>query len=189
MSATRRKSSIVHRPPEGFKYKRGIVSPDEEAELIRHIEKLPLKEFEFHGYYGKRRTISFGWHYDFAGASLDETEAIPDFLALLRVRAAEFAQLNASDLPHVLVTEYSTGAPIGWHRDKAVFDEVVGISLLSRCTFRFRKKTDTVWERHTVLLEPRSVYLLTGSARSEWEHSIPPVDELRYSITFRRLKS
>ena len=84
-------------------------------------------------------------------------------------------------------TEYAPGAPIGWHRDKAVFDDVVGISLLSLCTFRFRRKTAHGWERFNLTLEPRSVYLLRGPARTEWEHSIPTVNELRYSITFRSL--
>jgi hypothetical protein len=28
---------------------------------------------------------------------------------------------------------------------------------------------------------------MSGTARSVWEHSIAPVDELRYSITFRTL--
>jgi alkylated DNA repair dioxygenase AlkB len=189
MTATRRKTTKVLHPPEGFCYRKNFVTLEEESELVRYIEKLPLKEFEFHGYFGKRRTMSFGWHYDFAGASLNETQAIPDFLLPLRAKAAEFAGLKSIDFPHVLVTEYSPGTPIGWHRDKHVFQDVAGISLLSRCSFRFRRKTGTDWERHTVLLEPRSVYILRGPARNEWEHSIPPVDELRYSITFRSLKT
>ena len=187
MPAVRRKTIKVSQPPEGFLYRKDLVTPEAEEELVRNIEKLPLKEFEFHGYFGKRRTISFGWHYDFAGASLNETETIPDFLLPLREKAAQFSGLKSADFPHVLVTEYSPGTPIGWHRDKHVFEDVVGISLLSRCSFRFRRKTDSAWERHSVLLEPRSIYLLRGPARTEWEHSIPPVDELRYSITFRSL--
>src|SRR4051794_2275629 len=87
---------------------------------------------------------------------------------------------------HVLVTEYSAGAAIGWHRDKAVFAEVVGVSLLSACRFRFRRQHhDGKWQRAAITAEPRSVYLIAGESRTEWEHSIPAVDRLRYSITFR----
>jgi alkylated DNA repair dioxygenase AlkB len=88
----------------------------------------------------------------------------------------------------VLVTEYGPGAAIGWHRDKGVFDEVVGISLVSPCNFRFRRKSGSAWERYSLTVEPRSMYLLSGAARTEWEHSIPGVDALRYSITFRSLR-
>jgi alkylated DNA repair dioxygenase AlkB len=87
----------------------------------------------------------------------------------------------------VLVTEYSPGSQIGWHRDKAVFAEVVGISLLASCRFRFRRQHNGKWERAAIIAEPRSIYLLSGESRTDWEHSIPPVEQLRYSITFRNL--
>lgn len=175
-------------PPEGFRYEEELIPPDEELALARQIETLPLKEFQFHGYTGKRRTVSFGWHYEFAGEKLNKVGPIPDFLLPLRSAAASFAGLRPEDLPHVLVTEYTSGTPIGWHRDKAVFDQVIGISLVSPCTFRFRRKTTDTWERRSLTLEPRSAYILRGPARTEWEHSIPAVDQLRYSITFRSLR-
>ena len=183
-----RRSTRSAAPPEGFGYEEELIPPDREKDLAREIEKLPLREFEFHGYTGKRRTISFGWHYEFADASLNKAEPIPDFLLPLRSAAASFAGLTPEQLPHVLVTEYTPGTPIGWHRDKAVFEDVVGISLLSPCTFRFRRKRGDAWERFNLPLEPRSAYLLRGTARTDWEHSIPAVDELRYSITFRSLR-
>jgi alkylated DNA repair dioxygenase AlkB len=183
-----RKSARAAAPPEGFRYEEELVPPDEENELVRLIEKLPLTEFQFHGYTGKRRTVSFGWHYEFADSTLNRTSAIPDFLLALRNAAASFAGLKAQQLPHVLVTEYTPGTPIGWHRDKVVFEDVIGISLLSGCTFRFRRKVADGWERYNLTLEPRSIYLLRGPARTEWEHSIPAVDSLRYSITFRSLR-
>lgn len=175
-------------PPEGFRYEPDVLPPDEERELIERIPQLPLKEFEFHGYVGKRRVMSFGWHYDFGERKLSQAEEMPAFLLPARDRAAAFAGVAPEDLPHALVTEYGPGAAIGWHRDKGVFGDVIGISLLSPCLFRLRRKAGSRWERYSRTAEPRSAYLLRGPSRTEWEHSIPAVDALRYSITFRTLR-
>jgi alkylated DNA repair dioxygenase AlkB len=175
-------------PPEGFRYQQEVLSTDEERRLVEQIKGLPFKEFEFHGYVGKRRVVSFGWRYDFNESALRQVEEIPAFLLPLRERAAAFADLLAGDLQHALVTEYGPGAAIGWHRDKGVFDDVIGISLLSPCLFRFRRKTGSTWERFSLTVEPRAAYLLLGASRTEWEHSIPAVESLRYSITFRSLR-
>ena len=86
------------------------------------------------------------------------------------------------------MTEYEAGAAIGWHRDRGVFGQVIGVSLAADCVFRFRRKIGTKWERVSLSAERRSVYLLSGPARTEWEHSIPPVDALRYSVTFRTVR-
>ena len=182
------KSTKVTAQPEGFRYAPDALTPDEEATLIGHIRGLPLKEFEFQGYLAKRRVFSYGWHYNFDNAKLVPADEIPPFLHTARERAAQFAGLTPADLPHALITEYSPGATIGWHRDKGVFDDVVGLSLGSPCVFRLRRKAGEGWERYSVTAEPRSVYLLRGPARTEWEHSIPEVEALRYSITFRSLR-
>ena len=184
-----RKSFKSTEPPEGFRYEAQVLLPEQEHELVEQIQRLPLKEFEFHGYTGKRRVISFGLHYSFEQESLQQAEEIPAFLLAARAHAANFAGLAPEDLPHVLVTEYSPGTTIGWHRDKGVFDDIVGISLLSSCNFRLRRKTASGWERFSLIVEPRSAYLLRGTARTQWEHSIPAVEALRYSITFRSLRS
>ena len=102
-------------------------------------------------------------------------------------RAARVAGMDAAELSEALVTEYSPGAAIGWHRDAPGFGGVVGVSLLSSCRFRFRRGATRAWETTDLLLRPRSIYVLTGPARSEWQHSIPAVSELRYSITFRTM--
>ncbi len=182
---------------EGFRYQPEVISAPEEDELVARVRELPFKEFDFHGFKGKRRVVSFGWSYNYSGGGLQAAPEIPDFLLQLRRRAASFAQLDPNSLRQVLVTEYGPGAGIGWHRDKAVFGQVVGISLLSECMLRFRRKRGEKlsskqkrlreWERVNVLAEPRSAYLLSGPTRSDWEHSILRVDELRYAITFRQL--
>lgn len=174
--------------PAGFAYRPLLISSGEQTELIRHVRDLPFTEFEFQGYRGKRRVVSFGLHYDFAKSKLQPATEMPAFLLPVREAAARFAGLTPEELPHVLITEYSVGAAIGWHKDRPVFDDVIGISLLSACRFRFRKKFDKGWTRAAVVLEPGSAYLLRDEARSEWEHSIPEAESLRYSITFRSLK-
>jgi alkylated DNA repair dioxygenase AlkB len=174
--------------PEGFKYQPDVLSPDEEQRLLAQVRELPFKEFEFQGYVGKRRVVSFGWQYDFNQRVLRKADDVPGFLLTLREIAGSFSGVAPERLQQVLVTEYAAGAGIGWHRDKAVFGEVVGISLLSSCRFRLRRKAGTTWERVSLTAEPRSGYLLSGPSRTEWEHSIPEVDTLRYSITFRNFR-
>lgn len=177
-------------PPilEGFRYQSGLIGPTDEDALVGRVRELPFREFEFHGYLGKRRVVSFGWQYDFSGGgALRKAHDIPEFLIPLRERAALFAGLEPEALQHVLVTEYAPGAGIGWHRDKKVFGEVIGVSLLAPCVLRFRRKIEGMWKRVNVATEPRSAYFLSGPARLEWQHSILRVDALRYSITFRNV--
>ena len=175
--------------PEGFRYRQGLIGPAEEGVLLARVRELPFRDFEFHGYTGKRRVVSFGWHYDFSARHLRKADDIPAFLIELRRVAASFGGMEPEALQHVLVTEYGPGAGIGWHRDKAVFGRVVGVSLLSPCVFRLRRAVSKKkWERVNLIAEPRSAYLLSGPARTEWEHSIPRTDALRYSITFRNLR-
>jgi alkylated DNA repair dioxygenase AlkB len=173
--------------PEGFKYETEVVSRSMETELLKNFKSLPFKEFEFQGYLGKRRVVSFGWRYDFTDRILHRSRDIPEFLLSLRTVAANFAGMDPEKLQHVLVTEYDRGAPIGWHRDRPEFGQIVGVSLLSSCTFRLRRKVGTKWERRSFTAEPRSAYLMSGPSRTEWEHSIPSVEQLRYSITFRNV--
>jgi alkylated DNA repair dioxygenase AlkB len=173
---------------EGFAYQPDILSPDQEQELLERVRQLPFKEFEFHGYTGKRRVVSYGWKYDFSQRKLQRVDDIPPWLLPLRETAAGFAGIAPEELQQALVTEYDVGAAIGWHRDKAVFGDVIGISLVSSARFRLRHKLGRNWERAALTIEPRSAYLLRGPSRTEWEHSIPAVDSLRYSITFRNFR-
>ena len=182
------KTETAEALPPGFRYRPELIDRAEEKRLISEFEKLKFAPFEFQGFLGKRRVISFGWRYDFNKGGLHKAGDIPDFLWPARERAAQFAGLKPDDLQHVLLTEYPPGSTIGWHKDRPQFDDVIGISLLSPCTFRFRRKAGAKWDRRSFTAEPRSVYLLQGPARTEWEHSIPALDAQRYSITFRSLK-
>ena len=175
--------------PSGLLYAPDAITPVQECELVSAMCGLPFKEFEFQGFLGKRRVVSFGWRYDFNGGGMTEADPMPPFLFHAREAAARFAGLDAGKLQHALLTEYQPGATIGWHRDRPNFDDVIGISLLAPCQFRLRRKSDGGWDRYKFTAAPRSIYLLRGAARTEWEHSVPALDELRYSITFRSLKT
>lgn len=179
---------LAPRLPEGMVYREDFISPDEERELLAWLATLPFAPFQFQGYEGKRRVVSYGWAYDFSRSHLQKADDIPAEIEPLRARAAALADLAPEDLQQVLINEYRPGAPIGWHRDRPVFAEVVGISLGAPCTFRLRRRTKDGFERINLKLAPRSAYRLAGPARTEWEHSIPPVDEHRFSITFRNFR-
>ena len=173
--------------PAGFRHRAAIIDPAEEAALAERLAALDFQPFDFHGYLANRRVVGFGLRYDYGRRAVIAAPPIPDWLAPLRDKVGDFAGRPAEAFVQVLINEYAPGAGIGWHRDKPQFDEVVGVSLLSPCAFRFRRKTGETWARRSLIAPPRSAYLLSGPARSEWEHSIPPVEALRYSITFRTL--
>ena len=177
------------RMPEGFRYSADLLTPEQEQSLARELAALPFKPFDFHGYQANRWVVGFGFRYDYGSRQVVEAPPLPSFLEPLRQKVAEAFGRPAEAFEQVLVNEYRPGAGIGWHRDKAQFDEVVGVSLLAPCTFRFRRKSGDRWDRVSLAVEPRSAYLLSGPSRTVWEHSIPPLDRHRYSITFRTLAS
>ena len=171
----------------GLSYAGNLISEAEERQLLERVAKLDLAPFRFHGWLGNRKTRSFGWRYDFDDASFAPAEPIPEWLQPLRQRGASFAGLKPEDFVHVLLARYDPGAGIGWHRDRDVFEHVVGMSLNTPATLRFRQRTASGFRRANVQLEPRSAYLLSGEARWNWEHGISPGEELRFSVTFRTL--
>ena len=173
----------------GLRHEEAVFGELEELGLIERLDGLDLAPFRFHGFVGNRRTRSFGWHYDFEDASFTPAEPIPDWLQPLRERAAAFAGLSPQDFVQVLLARYDPGAGIGWHRDRDVFEQVVGFSLNTPATLRFRQRTASGFRRASLDVAPRSAYLLSGEARHEWEHSIAPGDQLRFSITFRALSA
>lgn len=174
--------------PEGMVYRPEFVSRPEEAALLAWLATLPFEPFHFRGVDARRRVVSFGWRYDSGRARLERADDIPAELAGLQARAANLAGLAPADLAQVLINDYPPGAPIGWHRDRPIFDKVVGVSLGASCSMRFRRAAGEGFERLAISLEPRSAYVLTGPARHRWEHSIPPVTAHRFSVTFRSFR-
>ena len=174
--------------PDGFILVRDFLSPAEEAGLIPVLAALRFGEVRMHGVVAKRRVAQFGWHYAFESFRLTPAPPLPAQLEPIRRRAAEFAGVSADEFSETLVTEYPPGAGIGWHRDAPPFGIVAGISLAAESRMRFQRGSGADRVTAAVILPRRSLYLLTGPARSEWQHTLPPVRELRYSITFRTLK-
>ncbi len=177
--------------PDGLVYRPDFLTSEEERALLEQLRTLSFRPFEFQNFLGKRQTISFGWSYRFDGSGLVPADPFPDWLIPVRDRAASLAGLPPESIEHALLIEYGIGAGLGWHRDRPVFGEVIGISLLHPAPLRFRRRRGgggKGWDRFTLNVEPRSAYLLRGDARHVWEHSIPPVADLRYSITLRTMR-
>jgi alkylated DNA repair dioxygenase AlkB len=174
--------------PPGMRYEEEFLSRDEERHWIAFAQSLPLKEMNYKGYTARRRVVSFGGKYDYVHNRLDEGPPIPRELDALRERVAQWLDVAPAAFTQVLVAEYREGTPLGWHRDVPDFEDVVGVSLLSQALMRFRpyppdapKKADLI----KVTVQPRSIYLLRGPARWDWQHNVAATKELRYSITFR----
>jgi alkylated DNA repair dioxygenase AlkB len=180
--------------PDGLRYRNDFISSDEEALLAEEIAHVDFSTFEMRGVVARRRVAFFGSSYDSGRTS---TPPLPAFLLPLREKVAIWANVDAGAFAMALITEYSAGAPIGWHRDAPQYDIVAGISLLSSCRMKFRPyvrpiaKTSTHGQprtaTHEIILERRSAYLMTGESRNAYEHHIPAVTAPRYSITFRTL--
>lgn len=171
----------------GLATRAALITTDEERALIARIDATDLEPFRFQGWTGKRLTTSFGWNYDFEVGRPREAPPIPAWLAPFRDRAAAFAGLDAAALIQALLIRYDPGAGIGWHRDRPIYGDVVGISLGAPAALRFRRRRAGGFERVAVPLDPCGAYHLRGAARHEWEHSIAAMERTRWSITFRTL--
>jgi alkylated DNA repair protein (DNA oxidative demethylase) len=176
--------------PPGFGYVSGFLGESDHRELVARLASLPFHEVRMRGVAARRTVVHFGWDYGYESWRITPTAPMPDFLAPLRERAAVLAELSPEALEQVLVARYPPGAGIGWHRDAPMFGPVVvGVSLGAPAVMRFRRGRTGAWELRRVALAPGSAYVLSGPARAAWQHSIPPVDALRYSVTFRTVRS
>lgn len=174
---------------QGLSYLVDWITNEEEQDLLTHIENLPFSEVRMHGVTAKRQVVHFGWNYGYDSWQIVPTDSIPPWLCPIKERAAGLIAVPAEAIEEVLVTRYAPGAGIGWHRDAPLFGPlVVGLSLAGTCRMRFQRQIGTRRSVAEIKLAPRSTYILQGPARFQWQHSIPPIRELRYSITFRTIR-
>ena len=174
--------------PEGLAYEPEFLARDEEQALIALIRTLPLHAAKYKEYTARRRVTSFGGSYDYDANKLLPAQPLIEELHPLRARVARWAGVEPDALRHVLVAEYAPGTPLGWHRDVPDHEDVFGVSLGSTAVLRFRPYPPVAPRREDVVklrAAPRSVYALRGPARWAWQHSVAPVEELRWSITLR----
>jgi alkylated DNA repair dioxygenase AlkB len=155
--------------------------------LLRQFEKLEFHPFDYHGYIAKRNVVVYGWRYDYGTHKTSPVSALPDSLRSIRERASGFAGVAQDTLVQATINQYPPGAPIGWHRDVPQFEVIVGVSLGASCRMRL-KPYKAEGKIVSLMLEPRSIYRISGVARWRYQHSIPAVEALRYSITFRTLR-
>jgi alkylated DNA repair dioxygenase AlkB len=177
--------------PAGFQYIPGFISREEEVSLLREIKKQQLHVFNFHGYVAKRKVASFGYDYSFTNRTLTRGKQIPHEFKPLIEKVSAFLQLPVEDFAELLLTEYPIGSVINWHRDAPPFDVIAGISLQTDCIFKLRpyeKEKQVRGSAIPIAVERRSLYIIQDESRTNWEHSISPVKEVRYSITLRTLR-
>ncbi|HEU4694345.1 MAG TPA: alpha-ketoglutarate-dependent dioxygenase AlkB [Vicinamibacterales bacterium] len=181
-----------HDLPPGLHYRDDFITEADEGGLLDAIAEITFSDFEMRGVVARRRVAFFGQSYDRMTAG-----PLPAFLLPLRARVAQWASVDAEAFAMALINEYRPGSPIGWHRDAPQYDIVAGISLLSACRMKFRPyrvsahavpQSGRRLATHEVVLARRSAYLMTHESRTAYEHHIPPVAELRFSVTFRTLR-
>ena len=174
--------------PEGMRLQQAFLSREEEALLLARIGELPLAPMKYRQYEALRRVVSFGGQYDFGAQQLHAADPLPGWLQPLRERAAAWIGVAPEQFTQALVAEYRPGTPLGWHRDVPEFEDVFGVSLGSPALLRFRPWPPDAPKRSDIVrltAAPRSIYALRGPARWAWQHSVAPVEALRWSITFR----
>jgi alkylated DNA repair dioxygenase AlkB len=182
---------IAPKVPEGFSYSPEFITVEEEKHLLKFISTIELKTFLFQGYEAKRKVASFGYDWSFEKRVLSKGKPIPENFNFLIDRVAKQLGVSNGAIGELLILEYPVGSVINWHRDAPPFDQIAGVSLQSGCTFRLRPHDKSKQSRGSIIslpVERRSLYIMNGPSRSEWEHSTSPVKAVRYSITFRTLK-
>jgi alkylated DNA repair dioxygenase AlkB len=177
--------------PDGFSYYPNFITEAEEKDLMKAVSKASLHAFRFQGFEAKRKVASFGYDWSFDKQRLVKGKEIPPEFEGLIAKVAGHMGIPPTKISELLVTEYPVGSVINWHRDAPPFDWVMGISLMADCIFRLRPYDKAKQSRRSLVSFPvgrRSLYLMQGEARTDWQHSTAPVAAVRYSITLRTLK-
>jgi alkylated DNA repair dioxygenase AlkB len=144
-----------------LEYLQGYISPEEETLLVAAIDS------ESWDTTWERRRQLYGGAY---GGSPADIRPVPAWGLPLAERI--FADgLTARRFDHMLVNEYCPGQGIALHRDYEPFDRTVAsVSLFSPCVMQFREIESGATE--SLLLEPRSLLVLSDAARYDWQHGI-----------------
>jgi alkylated DNA repair dioxygenase AlkB len=182
---------ITLKLPEGFSYHENFITPDDEQQLLTLIKGFELHPMIFQGFEARRKVASFGYDYSFDKKKLTKGKEIPAELEWLVAKVANYLSLPVRAFAELLITEYPVGSVINWHRDAPPFDIIAGISLSTNCIFKLRPHEKVRQTRKATIslpVERRSLYVMSGVARDEWQHSTAPVSEVRHSITLRTLK-
>ncbi len=190
-------SSLFETPQpiiSGLTYIADYIDAATEDALIRTLDTQPwITEL-------KRRVQHYGWQYDYKARSVTSDlriGALPDWLQSYAVRLQQAGYFP--EMPdQVIINEYLPGQGISAHIDcvPCFADTIVSLSLGSPCVMDFtHSKTG---EKSSLLLEPRSLLVLTGDVRYVWQHAIAQRKTDRYnghiiqrtrrvSLTFRKV--
>ncbi len=177
--------------PGGFTYEKDFLIVEEETHLVQLISGIELQNMQFKGYTAHRKTASFGYDYSFDNGALTKGKEIPGVFSDLINKVAAHLSMGYEEIAELLIIEYPPGSVINWHRDAPPFDVIIGISLNADCVFKLRPHAKEKQGRSSIIsftAERRSFYVISGEARTEWQHSIAPVNQTRYSITLRTLR-
>lgn len=149
---------------EGFFYHKEFISSDDERFLIEYADSNPWDTT------WKRRIQQYGYSY---GTSRRESlGAMPEWLSWLCNRLSDESIFQETP-NQVIINEYRPGQGIAPHVDHVANygDMVASLSLGSLVVMDFINEEK---KKISHLLEPRSLFVVSGSARFNWKHGIAP---------------
>jgi alkylated DNA repair dioxygenase AlkB len=158
-----------HTAIPGLTYTPDYITPDEETRLLEQLDQQPWSS-EL-----RRRVQHYGYRYDYKAQMITpdmQAAHLPPWLQELARRLQQ--DTHTPTLPdQVIVNEYLPGQGIADHIDcvPCFGDGILSLSLESGCEMRFTEQTTRV--QVPLWLAPRSLLLIQGAARYQWQHGIP----------------